>query len=332
VKIHAIVPAYRVSRQICGVIESALGQALVSRVIVVDDACPESSGKLVSERFAGNPRVEVLFNAGNQGVGGAVLRGYSQAFAAGADIAVKLDGDGQMPVAMLGRLVAPLLRGDADYAKGNRFFHPRELAKMPRMRLLGNAALSLINKFSSGYWSVMDPTNGFTALHRVAYRHLETARIARDYFFESDMLHQLGIIRAVVVDVPAPVIYGEESSSLRISRTLMQFPGRYLRRFLRRLVYQYLIRDFNIASLESLAGLPLFIAGLVFGGYNWAENSMSGRITPPGTVMITGLLILIGFQLLLSAANYDITHEPSTALLRLEAELPGSELPASPEA
>jgi dolichol-phosphate mannosyltransferase len=229
-----------------------------------------------------------------------------------------VDGDGQMPLALLGRLVNPILRGEADYAKGNRFFRPRDLVKMPRVRLLGNAGLSLVNKFCSGYWSVMDPTNGFVALHRVAYQHLEPERIARDYFFESDMLHRLGIIRAVVADVPTPVIYGEESSSLNVFRTLLLFPGKYLKRFLRRLAYLYLIRDFNIASLEILAGLPLLLAGLVFGGCNWFANAMVGRVTPPGTVMITGLLILIGFQLLLSAANYDITHEPLTPLLRLE--------------
>lgn len=317
--IYAVVPSYRVGRQICDVVASILNQPLITGVIVVDDACPESSGAIARERFAGDARVHVLFNETNQGVGGAVLNGYAKAFSSGADIAVKIDGDGQMPIDLLAKLVSPILRGDADYAKGNRFFWPRNLAKMPRVRLFGNAAISIVNKFSSGYWSVMDPTNGFTALHRVAYQHLEPERIARDYFFESDMLHKLGIIRAVVADVPAPVIYGDEESNLSVSRVLMQFPGRFLNRFLRRVAYLYLIRDFNIASIETLAGIPLLLGGLVFGGYNWILNSAAMRTTPPGTVMIVGLLILIGFQLLLSAANYDITHEPSTALIKLEA-------------
>lgn len=320
--IDAVVPAYRVRNQVCAVVEALLRNPMVRGVIVVDDACPEFSGTLVRETFAAEARVEVLFNGTNQGVGGAVLAGYARAFAKGADIAVKIDGDGQAPLQLLGRLLNPILRGEADYAKGNRFFRPRDLVRMPRLRLLGNAGLSLINKFCSGYWSVMDPTNGFTALHRVAYQHLEPERIARDYFFESDMLHQLGVIRAVVADVPAPVIYGDETSSLSALRSLVQFPGKYLKRFLRRLVYLYLIRDFNIASLEILAGLPLLTAGLVFGGSNWTANAMAGRITPPGTVMIAGLLILIGFQLLLSAANYDITHEPSVPLLKLETDPP----------
>lgn len=320
--IDAVVPCYRVRAHVCDVVRRALAQDGVRNVVAVDDGCPEKSGELVRATFAQEPRVKVLFHTGNQGVGGAVCTGYSQAFGDGADVVVKVDGDGQIAPELIGTLVAPIQRRQADYAKGNRFFYPRHLAQMPRVRLFGNACLSLVSKASSGYWAVMDPTNGFTALHRVAYEHLEPQLLSRDYFFESDMLYRLGIIRAVVADVPTPVVYGGEQSSLRIGRVLLQFPGRFFARVFRRVAFHYFIRDFNVASLELLFGFPLLIAGLAFGGYHWWSNAAAGELTPPGTVMITGLLILTGFQLLLSAVNYDITHGPGTPLLAAEPPAP----------
>jgi glycosyltransferase involved in cell wall biosynthesis len=269
----------------------------------------------VQAAFAGEPRVTVLFHESNQGVGGAMLTGYACAFERGADIAVKVDGDGQMRPDLTEDLIAPILRRQADYTKGNRFFFPRALATMPGTRLVGNGLLSLVSKFCSGYWSVMDPTNGFTALHRAAYMHLETGKIARDYFFESDMLYQLGLVNAVVIDVPMPVIYADEESSLSIPRVLLQFPGRFLKRFAKRIGYKYFIREFNVASLEIFSGLPLLLAGTVMGAWNWIANALADRPTPPGTIIIVALFILIGFQLLLSALNYDIVHEPRRPLL-----------------
>jgi glycosyltransferase involved in cell wall biosynthesis len=106
----------------------------------------------------------VLHHTANQGVGGATLTGFRQAQADGADIVVKLDGDGQMDPALIPALVRPIVEERADYAKGNRFFELEDLAAMPRLRLFGNALLSLVNKAASGYWDVMDPTNGFVAI------------------------------------------------------------------------------------------------------------------------------------------------------------------------
>lgn len=323
--VEVVIPCYRVSREVITVIRSALAQPSVRRVVVVDDACPDGTGSKVAAELGRHPRVLLVHHETNQGVGAAVLTGCRHAFDNGADVVVKVDGDGQMDPALIPLLVSPIARGEADYAKGNRFFYPRNLKGMPAVRLFGNSLLSFVNKFSSGYWSVMDPTNGFTALHRLAYRQLDLDKLDRRYFFESDMLFQLGIANAVVADVPTPVVYGEESSNLSLSRAAAVFPFKHLKRFIKRIGYKYFVRDFNIASLEILSGLPALLAGLVFGIYQWMHHLRLGETTPAGTVMIVGLLIIVGFQLLLSAANFDITHEPSVPLLRrLEAaELSG---------
>ena len=312
--VDVVIPCYRVSQHIRKVVEDTLAVQGLRQVIVVDDACPEHSSTALRAAFPAEPRLVILEHSENKGVGGAMLTGYAHAFAHGAEVVVKLDGDGQMRPSDIPLLLGPILRKEADYAKGNRFFYPRDLQLMPNLRLFGNAVLSLINKFSSGYWAVMDPTNGFTALHKAAYQHLDLPAIEERYFFESDMLYQLGIINAAVRDVPLPAIYGTESSSLNIPRVLVEFPRKYLLRLLKRIGYKYYVREFNIASLEILFGLPSLLVGAAFGGFEWYRHFQVNEVTPPGTVMIVGLLILIGFQLLLSAVNYDITHEPSTPL------------------
>jgi glycosyltransferase involved in cell wall biosynthesis len=319
-RIEVVIPCYRVRRKVSAVIRAALAEAAVHRVVVVDDACPDGTGDLVAEGFGEHPRVALVRHETNRGVGGAMLTGYRHAFDNGADIVVKVDGDGQMDPTLIPLLVAPIARGEADYAKGNRFFYPRNLKRMPRGRLFGNSLLSLVSKFSSGYWSIMDPTNGFTALHRLGFQQLDTEKLDRRYFFESDMLFQLGIGNAVVVDVPMPVVYADESSNLSVPRAALQFPFKHLNRFVKRIAYKYFIRDFTIASLEILCGLPALAAGLIFGAYQWAHHAQLGQTTPAGTVMIVGLLIIVGFQLLLSAVNFDITHEPSLPLQHRQPE------------
>ena len=148
-EIAVVIPSYRVSRHILGVIASA--GPMVRQIIVVDDACPDGSGALVKEQCR-DERVVVLTHEVNQGVGGAVLTGYRHAIESGADIIVKVDGDGQMDLNLLPRFVAPIANGLADYTKGNRFYDLSEIGQMPLLRLVGNAGLSFMAKFSSGYW------------------------------------------------------------------------------------------------------------------------------------------------------------------------------------
>jgi dolichol-phosphate mannosyltransferase len=314
VDIYVVIPCYEVSKQIISVIESVLKQSAICNIIVVDDACPEATGKLVREHFNNHPQITVLTHEKNQGVGGAMCTGYQYAFKNGADIVVKMDGDGQMNPEHISSLINPIVKGKCDYTKGNRFYYPRHLKNMPKVRVFGNSALSLISKFASGYWTIMDPTNGYTALHSSAYSQLELNELSKGYFFESDMLYQLGNAQAVVRDIAIPAIYADEESNLSITRVLIRFPGLYFKRFIKRIILRYFIREFNFASLEILFGGVLLISGLVFGIYKWIGSYLVGISTPAGTVMIVGILIILGFQLLLSALNYDVNHEPSIPL------------------
>ena len=134
-----------------------------------------------------------------------MVTGYRAALEDGAAIVVKLDGDGQADPGLIPSLVGPILAGQCDYIKGNRFFNPENLSNMPKVRLLGNAILSFLSKASTGYWSIMDPTNGLTAISVPVLRLLPLEKLPKGYFFETDILFRLNAVRAVVEDFPMRV-------------------------------------------------------------------------------------------------------------------------------
>lgn len=310
-KIAVVIPCYMVRAQICDVV-SRVG-AEVAMIFAIDDACPEKSGAHLSASCT-DPRLEVICHEKNKGVGGAVMTGYRAALAAGADIVVKIDGDGQMDPALIAVIARPVIEGRADYAKGNRFYSVWNVRKMPRIRLFGNAALSFLTKLSSGYWSIFDPTNGYTAIHSEALRRLEFANIAQRYFFESDMLINLGNVRAVVADVPMEALYADEKSNLRVSQVFGQFLTKNLRELGKRIIYTYFMRDFSLASAQLLIGSLFLVFGAIFGGLNWYHSLSSGETASTGTVMLATLPVILGFQLLLSFLGFDMTNEPKVSI------------------
>ena len=202
------------------------------------------------------------------------------------------------------------MAGEADYTKGNRFFDLEEIRAMPKVRLFGNAVLSLMTKLSSGYWDLFDPTNGYTAIHAEVARHLPFGKISQRYFFETDILFRLNTLRAVVVDVPMDAKYGDEVSNLRISKIVGEFLIKHARNFMKRIFYNYFLRDLSLASIELPLGLVLLMAGTGFGGYHWLESAREGVATPAGTVMLAALPILMGLQLVLAFLGYDIATVP----------------------
>lgn len=306
-RIAVVIPCYCVASQVLGVI-ARIGPE-VGWIIAVDDACPEHTGDVI-ERDCHDPRVRVLRHAKNQGVGGAVMTGYAAAENLPADAVVKLDGDGQMDPALIPTLCRALIDGRADYVKGNRFYRVGDTAGMPIVRLFGNAALSFLTKFSSGYWQLFDPTNGFTAIHRAVLPELGYERIAKRYFFESDLLYHLNLLRTVVVEMPMLASYEDEPSSLRPIRMIGPFLRGNLRNGCKRIFYSYFLRGFSLASLELLLGVMLIAFGAVFGIYHWWLSSVDGVSATAGTVMLAALPLILGTQLLLSWLGFDIASEP----------------------
>jgi glycosyltransferase involved in cell wall biosynthesis len=302
-----VIPSYKVTNHILEVL-AGIGPE-VEKIYVIDDACPENSGEFVTKHNK-DKRVQVIRHEVNLGVGGAVVTGYKAALKDQMDVVVKVDGDGQMNPALISSIARPVLEGNADYAKGNRFDSLENLFAMPKIRIFGNAVLSLWSKLSSGYWSVTDPTNGYTAIHRKALEAISLDKLRKSYFFESDLLFRLSIVNAVVMDVPMVSVYGEEKSHLRIRKVLFEFPWRHTVNLLKRVFYKYYLREWSVASFELPLGFGLTIFGAWFGLARYFEASSIGQATTAGQVTLSAVALILGVQLLLSFLSYDVQSEP----------------------
>jgi glycosyltransferase involved in cell wall biosynthesis len=318
-KVYVVMPAHDEAAHIAEVIGRV--PPIVDKIIVVDDHSSDNTAQ--AAQGVGDSRIEVIRNPKKLGVGGATVAGYRRALQNDADVVVKIDADGQMDPQAIAKLIKPIIEGRADYTKGFRFHDRETLRKMPKARLIGNMGLSYLVKMASGYWNIFDPINGFTAIHRSALERIDSNKMSRDYFFETDMLCNLYRIRAVVKDVPLPTHYGDEVSKLSLLKTLVQFPGRLFRAYVQRIVWHYYIRDFSTFSLLFLMGWLLLLFGVGFGAAKWYMNAHRGVITSTGTVMISVVPLVLGFQMVLQAVLLDVNNIPQEPLQKYNS----SEIP-----
>ncbi len=307
--IVTVIPAYRVQETITTVLKDL--PAYIKHIIVVDDASPDSSVKLVTAAAQQDPRIILIRHEKNQGVGGAMISGFRKALELGAKIVVKLDGDGQMDSAHIPALVTPLILGRADFTKGNRFRDFVALRNMPMVRRVGNLGLSFLTKAATGYWNIFDPTNGFFAIRAEALAQLPLEAIDKRYFFETSLLANLYLVNAFVMDVPMPARYGNETSHLSIRRSLLEFPLKLFSTLLRRILLKYYIYDFSIISLYIVTSIPLLLFGFIFGAIKWIDYASRNIPAPTGTVMLPTLCVILGIQIMLSAIEIDMKSTPS---------------------
>ena len=311
-KIAVVIPCYKVERHIAAVIAAI--PSTIDLIIPVDDCSPDETATIIQAMK--NPKVILVKNCSNLGVGGAVVHGYQVAIKHESDIIVKIDGDNQMDLSLIHNFIEPLTLGIADYAKGNRFYWPDTLQRMPPIRLLGNSGLSFINKLTSGYWDLMDPTNGYTAITSSCARNIGLEKLEKTYFFESDMLFRLGLIRARIIDIPMRSKYGDEVSNLSVLDSLLSFPLKYAKRFMKRIIYSYFLRDFNAGSVFLSVGIPLLILGFTLGCLKWHRALTTNIQTPTGTLFLIALLLIFGIQFILSFIIFDIQNTPNSRVIK----------------
>jgi dolichol-phosphate mannosyltransferase len=307
--IAVVVPCFRETAHVLDVL-AGIGDE-VAHVLVVDDACPDGTGRHV-QAHCEDPRVEVLIHEHNEGVGSATMTGYRRALELGADIIVKVDGDGQMDPKMIPVLVRPIVAGMADYTKGNRFYQFFAVGRMPPVRITGNMLLSFLSKLSSGYWDIFDPTNGFTAIHERIVRTLPLEKISKGFFFESDVLFRLGLMRAVVKDIPMQARYGNETSAISIPKIIPEFLIKHTVNTWKRIWYAYFVREFSFASIQLVLGKIMLLFGIVFGAYWWYRGAVTGVPATAGTVLLVALPIILGSQFLIAFINIDTRSVPKT--------------------
>ena len=276
-----LIPAYNEATQIEGVVKSL--PAFVDRVVIVNDASTDDTAQVVAALAAADPRLVAIDLAENRGVGGAMAVAYMWARDHGIDIAVRIDGDGQMDPDEMARLVDPIASGIADYTKGNRLWDPAGWRIIPRVRLFGNAVLSLLTKVASGYWAVADSQSGYSAAGRLALERIEWDKMYGRYGQPNDLLVMANVADCRVADIPVTPIYGVgERSSMKIAKVVITISLLLIRRFWWRLGRKYLLRDFHpllffylLSTVTSLISAALTVRLVYF----WIVNGAVPQLT-----------------------------------------------------
>lgn len=302
--VAVVVPCFQVERHIKQVVKTL--PSFIDLIILVNDHSTDQTLTILKDLANDDHRIIVLNHKENYGVGGAMRTGLHEALKRKSDLIVKIDGDGQMDSGRIIELVKPLQNKKVGFSKGNRFADFKALRKMPAIRRFGNLALSFIIKVSSGYWKVMDPTNGFFCITSETLQKIDFKRLSSRYFFESSLLIELYYTGANIVDIPMSAQYNDEKSNLHIRTIVPLFSYKLFKAFVRRILYRYFIYDFSVFSIYILLGLPLLSFGVIFGLINWITHASAGVTTPTGTVMLSILPIILGFQMLLSWIQADI--------------------------
>lgn len=308
-KIGIVIPFYNASKKIIEVIKAIPNY--IEFVIIVDDCGKEPLPKQeILNSINHNTRVIFLENPKNLGVGGATKTGFSKAIELDLGIVIKVDADNQMDLGYLPILIESLKSNECDYVKGNRFRDLKSLKRMPFVRRIGNLFLSFLIKISTGYWNVFDPTNGYFAININLLRQLDLNRLSNRYFFETSLIAEIYYFNARIKDVTMPAIYSDEKSSMQVWKMPVIFSWNLLKLFVKRIVKRYFLYDFNIGSIYILFGLPLFVFGVIYGFCKWIYYYSNQILAPTGTIMLVTLSIILGFQLLLQAIQYDIIISP----------------------
>jgi glycosyltransferase involved in cell wall biosynthesis len=276
----------------------------VDTVVIVDDRSRDATADRAAA--TGDPRVEVIRHEANRGVGAAIVTGYARCLELGIDVTCVMAGDNQMDPGELESLVAPVARGQVDYAKANRLVTGEAWDLIPHSRYLGNAVLSLLTKIASGYWHVADSQAGYTALSLDALRRLDVERLYRRYGFPNDMLVHLNVQNARVRDVPSRPIYGVgERSGIRVRHVAPRIAWLLFKGFWWRMKEKYVIRDFHPLVFFYVLGILMTVVGFLLGVVVAASRIFGGNEITTATIVLVALLLVSGTQFTLFAMWFD---------------------------
>jgi glycosyltransferase involved in cell wall biosynthesis len=303
-RIGVVVPAYNEEQLLAETLAAIPG--FVDRVIVVDDASRDGTAARAHEAAAQDSRIVVLSRERNGGVGAAIVTGYKRAIDERIDVTCVMAADNQMDPGDLEHLVAPVARGEVDYAKANRLVSGQAWRLIPHHRYLGNAVLSLLTKVASGYWHVADSQSGYTAVALPMLEQLDLDRIYARYGFPNDMLVHLNVWNARVRDIPSRPVYGVgERSGIRLHRVVPTISWLLVKGFWWRLWQKYVIRDFHPLVFFYVLGLLMSVLGLALGIAEVVLRIMGNQITA-ATVVLVALLLIFGSQFSLFAMWFDM--------------------------
>ncbi len=305
-KVMITTPAYNEARHIDKVIKGL--PQYIDKIIIVDDVSTDNTEEIIKKNMT--EQVVCLKNKKNIGTGGTVTRAVNKAKELGADITVTMAGDNQMDPKYLPDLLDPICDEGYDYTKGNRFYSKEGLKGMPKYRVWGSILLTFMTRLASGYWRMFDAQNGYYAIGPKALRSIDFNSLTKGFPYENDLLINLNILSMRIKDVSIPARYGDETSYMKMWKIIPSFTVFLIKGFFRRLYRKYILRGIHPVALFFFSGLILFTWGLTFGILVWRNSVLTGTPATTGTVMLSALPFLMGFELLLWALVLDIQEEP----------------------
>ncbi len=306
--IAVVVPAYKEEE----LIEETLSSIpeFVDKIYAVDDGSPDRTFRIIQRFAEKDSRVIPVHHKENGGVGAAIVSGYKKSLEDGMDITAVMAGDNQMDPDYLPDILAPVVEGRADYTKGNRLLNPEYRKSMSRWRFLGNSILTLLTKISSGYWHLIDPQNGYTAISRRALESIDLDSIYPWYGYPNDMLVKLNVYGFRVMDVPHPAVYGREKSKIKYSKYIFKVSWLLLKNFFWRLKMKYVLLSFHPLVLFYLFGIIFTPVGFLLGLHSlWYKFVLGGPLFIRGVLSI--LIFIVGLQFLSFAMLFDMQMDKS---------------------
>lgn len=303
-----VVPAYNEEKLIAKTVNTV--PDFIDYIIVINDASKDTTLEVITELAKTNKRLIILDNEVNKGVGGSLIRGFKHALEQTDATAIGiLAGDAQCDPNYMQPMLDELLDSNVDYVKANRFFHRDALKAMPSYRKLGNILISLLTKFSTGYYSISDTQNSYGFFKRHILEKVNFDFVKERYDYENTMLVALSIAGAKIKDYPVPAIYGDEESTIKFLPTALRALKAVWIGFWRRIYYKYILYSFHPIALFLFSGLLFGLFGLGYGLYI-TYRRLAEQFTPStATVMLIVLPLFFGFQLVLSAITMDMNNE-----------------------
>lgn len=305
--IGIVVPAHNEENLISRVITTIPG--FVDYIVVVDDCSNDNTAQIATKFQLETPdRIILIEHTSNQGVGGAIASGYKWCRDHAVDVVAVMAGDAQMNPDDLPGLLDPVVNNVVDYAKGNRLFTGDAWGQIPKIRYMGNAALSMLTKISSGYWHIADSQCGYTAINSKALHTINWDEMHKKYGQPNDLLVRLNIFNFRVQDVPVQPIYGiGEKSGINPIFIIPHMLWLVSRLFIKRMWQKYVIRDFHpliffyvLAFALLMVSIPLTI-NLV---WRWL---ITGNLSSINTLTLM-FTAISGMQSLFFAMWFDMEY------------------------
>lgn len=305
--IGVVVPAYNEEKLISRVIDTM--PVFVDKIVIVDDCSKDNTTLVVQSYVNKHPdRVVLIRHEVNQGVGGAIATGYKWCRDQKIDATAIMAGDAQMDPNDLPALLDPVVNNEVDYSKGNRLISGEAWGKIPHVRYLGNAMLSLLTKVASGYWHIADSQTGYTVANLKVLQTIDLNGIYKRYGMPNDMLVKLNIFNFRVSDVEIKPIYGiGEKSGINPLRMIPKLAWQMSKFFLYRMIQKYIIRDFHPLVFFYLTGFIMFLCGLILGLYLFVYRIFIGGVEATSTIMAV-FLFITGMQSLFFAMWFDMDY------------------------